>query len=84
MFICADTNIFQILAQVLEPWIQERKLVAYVEHKHVIPGILKHVKRGVIGRLLAQDGKPNMPVLEKLECALLSMAANHFVISYIR
>ncbi|KAJ8638863.1 hypothetical protein MRB53_015557 [Persea americana] len=51
---------------VFEPRIQERRLQKYAEQKLVIAGILKHVKRVALGRLLTLDGKPNKPVLEKI------------------
>ncbi|XXG61485.1 hypothetical protein AAC387_Pa05g0086 [Persea americana] len=51
---------------VFEPRIQERRLQKYAEQKLVIAGILKHVKRDALGRLLTLDGKPNKPVLEKI------------------
>ncbi|KAJ4980357.1 hypothetical protein NE237_031194 [Protea cynaroides] len=53
------------LYQVFQPWIQRRKL-AYVKHKHVISGILKHLKKHALGRLLTDDGEPNTDVIRKL------------------
>ncbi|RWR97479.1 EF-hand domain-containing protein [Cinnamomum micranthum f. kanehirae] len=53
------------LYEVFEPRIQERRLLKYAEQKLVVSGILKHVKRDALGRLLTQDGKPNIPVIEK-------------------
>lgn len=67
-----DTYIFKILAQIFEPRIQERRLLKYAEQKLVVSGILKHVKRDALGRLLTQDGKPNIPVIETLVYALYS------------
>ncbi|KAF9588686.1 hypothetical protein IFM89_014562 [Coptis chinensis] len=53
------------LYQIFQPWIQERKL-AYVKHKHVISGILRHLKKRALGRLLTDDYKPNEDVIRKL------------------
>ncbi|CAL5341999.1 unnamed protein product [Camellia sinensis] len=51
--------------QVFQPWIQRRKL-AYAKHKHIISGILRHLKKSALGRLLADDGTPNKEVIDKL------------------
>uniref|UniRef100_A0A5B7A5G3 EF-hand domain-containing protein n=1 Tax=Davidia involucrata TaxID=16924 RepID=A0A5B7A5G3_DAVIN len=51
------------LYQVFQPWIQRRRL-AYVKHKHLILGILKHLHSE--GRLLTDDGKPNLDFIAKL------------------
>ena len=51
--------------QVLQPWIQRRKL-AYVRHKHVILGLLRHLKQRALGRLLKEDGSPDTETIEKL------------------
>ncbi|KAF9611350.1 hypothetical protein IFM89_030686 [Coptis chinensis] len=51
--------------QVFQPWIQERKL-AYAKHKHVISGILKHLKTNALGRLFTDDGEPDTDVIKKL------------------
>ncbi|PSR96389.1 Vacuolar cation/proton exchanger like [Actinidia chinensis var. chinensis] len=53
------------LYQVFQPWIQRRRL-AYAKHKHVISGILGHLKKQTLGRLLRDDGKPNEEMIEKL------------------
>ncbi|KAF8391280.1 hypothetical protein HHK36_023582 [Tetracentron sinense] len=53
------------LYQVFQPWIQKRRL-AYVKHKHVISGILKHLKKHSLGRLLTEDGEPDTNVIRKL------------------
>uniref|UniRef100_A0A2N9J4Q0 EF-hand domain-containing protein n=1 Tax=Fagus sylvatica TaxID=28930 RepID=A0A2N9J4Q0_FAGSY len=44
-----------MLLTVLQPWIQRRK-IAYVKHKHVILGVLRHLKQHALGRLLGEDG----------------------------
>ncbi|CAO2199534.1 unnamed protein product [Urochloa humidicola] len=53
------------LYQVFQPWIQRRKL-AYAKHKHMISGILKHAQMQALGRLLNEDGTPNVEVIKKL------------------
>ncbi|CAM8896745.1 unnamed protein product [Rhodiola kirilowii] len=51
--------------QVFQPWIQRRKL-AFAKHKHVISGLLQHFKMRALGRLLTEEGEPNIEVIEKL------------------
>ncbi|XP_050216737.1 sodium/calcium exchanger NCL [Mercurialis annua] len=51
------------LYQVFQPWIQRRRL-AFVKHKHVISGILKHLSG--LGKFLTDDGQPNKAVMQKL------------------
>ncbi|KAF5192115.1 Calcium-binding ef-hand [Thalictrum thalictroides] len=53
------------LYQIFQPWIQERKL-AYVKHKHIISGILRHLKQRALGRLLNDDYEPDEAVIKKL------------------
>ncbi|KAL6597727.1 hypothetical protein ACP70R_046532 [Stipagrostis hirtigluma subsp. patula] len=51
--------------QVIQPWIQKRKL-AYAKRKHVLSGILRHAQMQGLGRLLNEDGTPNESVIRKL------------------
>ncbi|KAL5564491.1 hypothetical protein UlMin_027655 [Ulmus minor] len=51
------------LYQVFQPWVQKRRL-DYVKHKHVISGILQHAN--ALGRLLNEEGEPNIEVIKKL------------------
>ncbi|CAA7013822.1 unnamed protein product [Microthlaspi erraticum] len=51
--------------QVFQPWIQRRRL-AFAKHKHVISGILKHLKQHALGRLLDDEGQPDEHVIRKL------------------
>ncbi|KAK3198789.1 hypothetical protein Dsin_022204 [Dipteronia sinensis] len=51
--------------QVFQPWIQRRR-IAYAKHKHVISGILKHLRQRALGRLLNDQGEPNIDVIKKL------------------
>ncbi|KAF3442447.1 hypothetical protein FNV43_RR16363 [Rhamnella rubrinervis] len=53
------------LYQVFQPWIQRRR-IAYAKHKHVISGILQHLKNNALGKLLTEDGQPNRDVIHKL------------------
>ncbi|PAN04963.1 hypothetical protein PAHAL_1G105100 [Panicum hallii] len=53
------------LYQVFQPWIQRRRL-EYARLKHVMSGLLRHAQMHVFGRLLDEDGTPNVPVIEKL------------------
>ncbi|XP_028077254.1 sodium/calcium exchanger NCL1-like [Camellia sinensis] len=60
-----SSPVYVIMIQVFQPWIQRRKL-AYAKHKHIISGILRHLKKSALGRLLADDGTPNKEVIDKL------------------
>ncbi|XXG66742.1 hypothetical protein AAC387_Pa06g0257 [Persea americana] len=53
------------LYQVVEPWIQKRR-VEYVKRKHIMSGFLRHIHKTAMGRLLDENGKLNEPVIEKL------------------
>ncbi|KAA8526784.1 hypothetical protein F0562_008987 [Nyssa sinensis] len=53
------------LYQVFQPRIQSRRL-AYVKHKHVISGLLKHLRMRSMGKLIKEDGSPNKEILQKL------------------
>ncbi|KAL5736452.1 hypothetical protein ACOSP7_030868 [Xanthoceras sorbifolium] len=53
------------LYQVFQPWIQRRRL-AYAKHKHVISGVLKQLRQRALGRLLNDEGEPNVEVIRKL------------------
>ncbi|KNA15336.1 hypothetical protein SOVF_098490 [Spinacia oleracea] len=53
------------LYQVFQPWIQVRKL-AYVKHKRVMTGFLKHLKKHALGRLCKPDGNLDMDVVDKV------------------
>uniref|UniRef100_A0A1D1Z0I0 Vacuolar calcium ion transporter n=1 Tax=Anthurium amnicola TaxID=1678845 RepID=A0A1D1Z0I0_9ARAE len=65
LFVSVGLLLSYCLYQVFQPWIQRRRL-AYAKHKHVISGLLKHAQKQALGRLLREDGSPNVPVLEKL------------------
>ncbi|KAJ9170853.1 hypothetical protein P3X46_018918 [Hevea brasiliensis] len=57
--------VFYSLYQVLQPWIQKRR-IAYAKHKHIISGILKDLKMRALGRLFTVNGEPNNDVIQKL------------------
>ena len=57
--------IYVYILQVFQPWIQRRRL-AFVKHKHVISGILSHLKKHALGKLLTDDGEPNTEIIKKL------------------
>lgn len=52
------------MGQVFQPWIQSRRL-AYVKRKHVISGILIHAQMQALGRLMDNEGTPNVDVLKR-------------------
>lgn len=51
--------------QVFQPWIQRRK-IAYALHKQLMSGILRQLKSHAVGKLITDEGKPNVEVMEKL------------------
>jgi hypothetical protein len=53
------------IVQVFQPWIQRRKL-DYVKHKHVIVGLLRHLREHALGKLVRDDGEPDKEIIEKL------------------
>ncbi|KAK4398338.1 Sodium/calcium exchanger NCL [Sesamum angolense] len=63
LIVSASLLVSYCLYQVFQPWVQRRRL-AYAKHKHVISGILKHLKMRALGRLSTEEGKPNEEVLE--------------------
>ncbi|KAF6177163.1 hypothetical protein GIB67_025500 [Kingdonia uniflora] len=71
------------LYQILQPKIQKRKL-AFVKHKHVMSGILKHLKKHALGRLLTDDGEPNAEMLKKLFQTMDFDHSHHLSASEIR
>ncbi|AQK70131.1 sodium/calcium exchanger family protein / calcium-binding EF hand family protein [Zea mays] len=54
---------------VFQPWVQRRRL-EYAGLKHVMSGLLRHAQTHIFGRLLREDGTPNIPVIEKLFCKI--------------
>lgn len=71
------------LMQVFQPWIQRRR-IDYAKHRHVISGVLKHLKMRAIGRLLTNRGEPNREVIDKLVFFLpfaLSIKHPYFLLS---
>ncbi|CAA0816022.1 sodium/calcium exchanger family protein / calcium-binding EF hand family protein [Striga hermonthica] len=65
LFASALLLVSYCLYQIFQPWVQRRRL-AYAKHKHVISGILKHLKMHALGKLATEDGRPNVEVLTKL------------------
>ncbi|KAG7957153.1 hypothetical protein I3843_11G159800 [Carya illinoinensis] len=57
------------LYQVLQPWIQRRK-ISYVKHKHVVLGLLRHLRDRAVGKLLRDNGEPNEESIKKLFSAV--------------
>ncbi|XP_074290247.1 sodium/calcium exchanger NCL-like [Silene latifolia] len=63
--------------QVYQPWIQERRL-AYVKHKRVLTGFLKHLlKKNPLDKLSNPDGSLNHEVLERIFKAIDLDGDNH-------
>ncbi|KAK0600459.1 hypothetical protein LWI29_015225 [Acer saccharum] len=53
------------VCQVFQKKIQKRR-IAYAKHRHVISGILKHLRQRAMGRLLNDQGEPNIDVIKRL------------------
>ncbi|XP_050370104.1 sodium/calcium exchanger NCL-like [Argentina anserina] len=53
------------LYQVFQPWIQRRRF-AYAKHKHVISGLLKHLRMRALGKLLDDSGELDRDIVTKL------------------
>ncbi|KAF8409000.1 hypothetical protein HHK36_005071 [Tetracentron sinense] len=53
------------LYQVFQPWIQKRRL-EYVKHENLVVGVLKYVQRHASGRLLTDEGAPNINVIRRI------------------
>ncbi|KAI3466071.1 hypothetical protein Pfo_022734 [Paulownia fortunei] len=51
--------------QFFQPWIQRRRLL-YIKHEHLIVDILKHVQNQAMGRLLTDNGAPNVTTIRRL------------------
>ncbi|XP_057460921.1 sodium/calcium exchanger NCL2-like isoform X1 [Actinidia eriantha] len=51
--------------QMFEPWIQNRRL-EYVKHEHLVVDILRHVHKHTLGRLLTEDGAPNVQAIKSI------------------
>ncbi|OVA04264.1 EF-hand domain [Macleaya cordata] len=57
--------LFYFIYQVFQPWIQTRRL-EYVNCRHLMARVLQHVEEQAMGKLLTDDGKPNLPVIKRL------------------
>ncbi|KAI3898158.1 hypothetical protein MKX03_021750 [Papaver bracteatum] len=53
------------LYQVFQPWIQVRRL-EYVKLEYIMTNFLKHAQKQAAGKLLAEDGSPNLLIIEGL------------------
>ncbi|KAI3948007.1 hypothetical protein MKW92_019997 [Papaver armeniacum] len=53
------------LYQVFQPWIQVRRL-EYVKLEYIMTNFLKHAEKQAAGKLLAEDGSPNLLIIEGL------------------
>lgn len=50
--------------QIFDPWIQERSL-EYTKYENLLAGFLNHVQRHTQGRLVTNEGVPNVPVIRR-------------------
>ncbi|XP_034677619.1 sodium/calcium exchanger NCL2-like [Vitis riparia] len=51
--------------QIFQPWIQQRRL-EYVKHDHLVIRILRYFQEHALGKLLTDDGAPNISVIRGL------------------
>ncbi|KAL3849233.1 hypothetical protein ACJIZ3_011115 [Penstemon smallii] len=51
--------------QFFQPWIQQRRLL-YIKHEHLVVDILKHLQNQTMGRLLTDNGSPNVSTIRRL------------------
>ncbi|KAL0362645.1 UNVERIFIED_CONTAM: Sodium/calcium exchanger NCL1 [Sesamum calycinum] len=48
-----------------QPWIQRRRLL-YIKHEHLVVDILKHLQNETMGKLLTDNGSPNVSTIRRL------------------
>ncbi|KAJ3692144.1 hypothetical protein LUZ60_012494 [Juncus effusus] len=69
VLICLIISVLLVLSycfyQIYQPWIQKRRL-EYVRLKLVMSGILHHFQLKFLGRLMNEDGSPNVHSISKL------------------
>uniref|UniRef100_M1C3U6 Calmodulin n=1 Tax=Solanum tuberosum TaxID=4113 RepID=M1C3U6_SOLTU len=53
------------LYQVLDPWMQERSL-EYSKYENLLAGFLHHVQRHARGKLINEEGQPDIDVIKRL------------------
>lgn len=53
--------------QIFKPWIQKRKL-EFVKTEHLMLGILKLVEEQTQGRILTEDGAPDVNAIKRYIC----------------
>ncbi|XP_073156727.1 sodium/calcium exchanger NCL2-like [Henckelia pumila] len=51
--------------QFFQPWIQRRRLL-YIKHEHLVVDILKHLQNQTMGKLLTDNGSPNVVIIRRL------------------
>ncbi|KAH7837328.1 hypothetical protein Vadar_012607 [Vaccinium darrowii] len=51
--------------QIFDPWIQERSL-EYAKYENLLAGFLNHVQRHTQGKLITNEGAPNIPVIRSV------------------
>ncbi|KAK1554761.1 hypothetical protein Q3G72_016926 [Acer saccharum] len=69
--------------QVFQPTIQSRR-IAFAKHKHVVSGVLKHLRQRALGRLLNDQGEPNIDVIKKLFDAIDQNKDSHLSASELK
>ncbi|KAJ9671512.1 hypothetical protein PVL29_025288 [Vitis rotundifolia] len=57
--------LFYFIYQIFQPWIQQRRL-EYVKHDHLVIRILRYFQEHALGKLLTDDGAPNISAIRGL------------------
>ena len=58
--------------QIFQPWIQQRRL-EYVKHDHLVIRILRYFQEHAVGKLLTDEGAPNISVIRGCDHLSLSI-----------
>lgn len=53
------------LYQIMDPWMQKRSL-EYSKYEHLLAGFLTHVQRHARGKLINEEGQPDIDVIKRL------------------
>ncbi|KAK4851295.1 hypothetical protein QYF36_013918 [Acer negundo] len=62
----------------------QKRRIAYAKHRHVISGILKHLSQRALGRLLNDQGEPNIDVIKRLFDAIDENKDSHLSASELK
>lgn len=63
-WIRVSLSIYEFIHQCLDPWMQERSL-NYSKYEHLLTGFLHHVQRHARGKLINEEGQPDIDVIKR-------------------